>query len=482
MTTAIYLQNGLCPQNRRVMQVAPATVRSLAPDWPTPFVAFVDGQPVLRVDWELVIEDDQALAFVDVAAIPQGGGGGSDPLRMVLMLAVMVYAPQLGYLAFEGGAIGAAAALGSTGLAAFNAGMVFAGMALVNAIAPPPKPTSAMQAASLAAPSPTYTLQAQGNSARLDAAIPEHFGYLVAYPEFAAQPYAEFVGNEQYLYQVLCIGRGSYEIGDIRVEDTPISSFADITYEVVEPDGALTLFPIAVVTSVEVSGQELLTSTVVGPFVALAATLEATYIGVDFVCPRGLYHVNSGTGALETMTITVLIEAQQIDDVGAPLGSWTTLATTTYSAATTTPQRYSERFAVAAGRYQVRVTRTDTRQTDPAYGHEIAWAGLRAYLPDTRIFGDVTLLAMRLRASNNLSMQASRKINVLCTRKLPIWNGSAWSALTATRSPAWALAYACKQAGLTDAQIDLAGLLALDATCTARGDYFDARFDNFLSW
>jgi len=46
MTTVVYLENGLCPQNRQVMQVAPTSIRALAPDWQIPFVAFVDGQPV----------------------------------------------------------------------------------------------------------------------------------------------------------------------------------------------------------------------------------------------------------------------------------------------------------------------------------------------------------------------------------------------------------------------------------------------------
>jgi len=165
MTTVVYLENGLCPQNRQVVQVPPASIAQLAPDWQIPYVAFVDGQPVLRAYWELVIEDEQSLAFVEVGAIPQGGGGGgsSDPLRTVLMVAVMVYAPQLAaQMSF---AMGGGMVLGSVGgLAAMQAGVMLVGMALVNAVAPPPKATSAQQAASLAAASPTYSLQAQGNT------------------------------------------------------------------------------------------------------------------------------------------------------------------------------------------------------------------------------------------------------------------------------------------------------------------------------
>lgn len=546
MSTVIYLQNALCPAQRRIEQHH-GSIASLAPQWDMPYVAFLDGQPVLRAQWELVPEDDQSLAFIDVNALPQGGGkGGSDPLRTVLMIGVMIYAPQLG--ALMGGSLFGAVGGISTGV--WTAGFMMVGQALVNAIIPPPKPTSAQQTASLAAPSPTYSLQAQGNSARLDDSIPEHFGRHVAFPDYAAQPYSEYSGNEQYLYQLLCVGRGEYDIEAIRIEDTPIASFDEIDTEIIQPGGALTLFPANVISSVEVAGQDLpcrtatysqsgTTVTVtlaahgfaagkvvyvdytsgtavdgsftvvsaptadtftltaagslttsgnvtvslwVGGFIASAAGTQANYIGLDFVMPRGMYYANDD-GSLSNVNIVVTAEARTVDAAGAPTSGWTTLGTPVYNAGTTTPQRLSERYSVASARYEVRARRVDVEMTDTRYGHDVAWAGLRVYLPDGRNFGDVTLLAMRLRASNNLSMQASRKVNVIATRKLPVWNGSTWSAGNlSTRSPSWAIAYACKQVGLTDAQIDLAGLLALDSTCVGRSDYFDARFDNFLSF
>jgi hypothetical protein len=413
---------------------------------------------------------------------------------------------------------------------------------LINALLPPPSAsTSANQAAALAAPSPTYNLAAQGNSARLDAAIPEHFGRMMAYLDLASQPYVEYAGNEQYLYQLFCLGRGEYSIEALRIEDTPIASFDEITYEVVPPGGSLSLFPANVITAPEVSGQTLdclsgtyagntITATghglatgknvYLGPsgggagtyavvtapdantftvsglsgsgtisvspwlggFNANGSGTSANTLGLDMVATRGLYHANTTTGGLDNVSIQVAAECRPIDDSGNPTGAWASLASPTYSGATTTPQRYSLRSGVTPGRYQVRARRVDVKQTDSTYGHEIVWASLRAYLPDTGNYGDVTLIAMRMKASNNLSMQASRKVNVIATRKLPIWNGSAWSAKTATRSIAWAAAYACKQLGLTDAQIDLAGLLTLDTTWAARGDTFDARFDNFISF
>jgi hypothetical protein len=512
-------------------------------------VAFVDGRAIVRAEWDLVLADDQVLAFIDVAAIPQGGGGGgSDPLRTVLMLAVLVMAPEIG--AFMGPGMFGAGVLGMSA-GAWTGVAMFAGMTLVNAILPPPKPTSPQQAAALAAPSPTYNLQAQGNAARIDAAIPEGFGRMDAFPDYAAQPYQEYAGNEQYLYSLLCLGRGEYSIESILIETTPITSFDEVTYEVVAPGGSVTLFPTNVTSSSLVAGQSLsciagtysqsgttvtvtavahglaigkvlyvqatggtgvtgsytvasvptldtftyvastslttsgtlLYSPWVGGFIANDSGTTANYVGIDFAAIKGLYYANDD-GSLATMGTYLRVEARTVDSVGAPLTSFVQIGTTFhYTGATTTPQRYSQRIGpLTFARYEVRVCRIDLEQLGTRYGHALVWAGMRGYLQDTRTYGDVTLIAMLMRATNNLTAQASRKINVIATRKLPVWNGTTWSANTATRSIAWAIVYACKQIGMTDSQIDLAGLLALDSTWTGRGDYFDGRFDNFLSF
>ena len=591
MSTVIYLKNAMSPVGRKVLETEAKSIGELAPtDWQRPFVAFMDGEPVLRAEWELVLEGEHTLAFIDVAAIPQGGGGGSKAVLAMVLIAALVY--------FSGGmAAGLYTSMGGTFVAA-NAGMVIAGMqvgvmlvgmALVNAILPPPKPTSAQQQAALAAPSPTYSLGVQGNSARLESAIPEHFGRHIAFPDFGAQPYQEFAGNSQYLYQLLVIGRGMYSVESVRIEDTSVSAFEDISYEIKGPNQPVTLFPVNVVTSLEVAGQQFvavngtytssgLNVTVtsaahglatgvsvfvdflasagvliggtwtegylindgsywvpgryvpvydippspnaadgtyvvtvvdantfsltassavnvsgnctiapwVGGFIAAAADTTASYLGFDFICPKGLYYATDD-GTLSQVALQVKADARPVDAAGAATGPWVEVLSRVYVGATTTPQSNSERVSVSGGRYQVRARRVDVEQTSTRYAHSVSWAGLRSYLKDTRTFGDVTVIALRMKASNNLSAQASRKINVIATRKLPVWNGTVWSDITnpadtGTKSIAWALAYACKQVGMTDQQIDLPTLLTLDAVWAARGDEFNGRFDNFVSF
>jgi hypothetical protein len=451
------------------------SLRNLAPRTTLPVICQLNGQWISRKAWARRVQDGDTVVFYQCLQ----GGGGSNPLKMILMLAVAVFAPYLGSAILG---INGAAALGSVGVGLFNAAIGIVGSMLVNALIPAPKPTQAQQSASLAAGSPTYSLGAQGNSARIGQPIPVIYGRMQIFPDFAAMPYVEYAGNEQYLYQLFCIGQGEYEIEAIRVEDTPISSFSEITYEVVPPGGSVTLFPTSVITSGEVAGQEALTSTALGPFVANAAGTLANYLAIDVVMPRGVYYAND-SGGLNSVSISWTVEAQAINDLGVATGSWFTLGSHTYSAATTTPQRLSYKYKVPEARYQVRLTRTDTKQTGSRYGHELDWAGLRTYLPGAQTYGDVTIVAMRLRATNNLSSQAARKINMIVTRKLPVWHPLVgWSSgKVATRSIAWALADIARAqygAKLPNARIDLQGLYDLDAVWSARGDTLNCVFDS----
>lgn len=166
-------------------------------------------------------------------------------------------------------------------------------------------------------------------------------------------------------------------------------------------------------------------------------------------------------------------------------GGWSVLASETHTAADNNTIRKSYRYPVAAGRYEVRSRRLDNKDTDARAGHEVRWGALRAILTDRPDFGAVTLLAVKMRATDNLSQRSSRLINVIVTRKLPVWSeAGGWTAPQPTRSIAWAFADACKAeygAKLADSRIDLKALAVLDAVWASRGDTFDAVFDSSMT-
>lgn len=517
-STVVYVKHALVEQSRIVAEFKNMSIADLDPGWDRAYIAILDGVAILREDWaSTYIAEDKILIFIDAEAIPQGGGGGgSNPLNTILMLAVVVAS------IYTGGAAGAAIFGAYNGYAA--AGILVAGSMLVNAIAPPATTSISNNATNNSSASPTYSIQAQGNSARVEGAIPEHFGRHMFYPDLAAQPYQEFHNNEQYVYILLCLGRGYHYIENIFIEDSPIDNFEEVNLEVIDPYGYTNLFPGNVTTSVEVVGQELETGNTIGGFVANPAGTVTTTIGLDFIATQGLFYAKDD-GSLSAVSVKVQPEARLIDDEGNPLGAWFFLGPLTwvpdrtarsnrlfvdasdgetlfnrstgrvtavetgawedyhiYSAATATPQRYSEKYVVPSGRYEVRVTRLDTKQTDTRYGHTFTWAGLRAYSPDDRTYGDVTIVGIRMQATSQLSGLSSRKIKVISTRKLPIWDGSYWSAPTATTSIAWAYTYICKQYGLTDSQIDLSNVLSLNSVWASRGDECNGRIDSFISF
>ncbi len=464
--------------HRKIQQVTRRTrIRALAPRTQQPHICLLNGKALLRAGWRRRLKDGDVVAFV---ALPQGGGDGSNVLAAVAMIVVTIFAPYAsGVMAGAGPGFTAAVQAGLQGTAALvTAGIQMVGAMLINALVPPPKMPAAMN---MPSPSPTYSLGAQGNSARIGQPVPVVYGRHLIYPDFAAQPYTEFAGNEQYLYQLLAIGQGHYDIEAIRIEDTPISSFEEIDVEVVPPGEAVTLFPTNVVNSIEISGQEINHGSYLGPFVALAEGDQASELAFDIVLPRGLYYAND-KGGLNQVEVKFRLEAQRIDDEGNAQGDWIDLGEQTVKAATTTPIRQSYRMTVPLGRYQCRVTRTTAKNNSTRVGNDLSWAGLRAYLPGNQRYGDITLVAMRMRATNNLSQQASRKVNLIVQRKLPVWSpDSGWSEPQPTRNPAWALADIARAkygARLADIRVNLEALYQLSKVWDERRDRFDMVFDS----
>lgn len=483
-SAVVLLRNPFQPSQREVMVAHPnQTIRQWMgtqgiAEFDQPTVCIKNGTPVLRADWA-VTPIDGVVLFITLPQGGGGGGGGKNPLRTVLMIAVMVVATVYG------GPLGASLGFsGNLATAVGSAIIMTAGSALVSALVPlptPNMPSFAGSGGSLAQPSPTYSLQGQGNYARLAQPIPVVYGRHLVYPDLAATPYGEYQGNEQFLHQLHCIGLGEYDIEQIRIEDTPMSSFEEVTYQIVPPGSAVTLFNPDVVTAPEVAGQELLAGTWTGGFAINPADSEVTHVGIDILLPRGLYYANDA-GGLDSRSASWKVEARAIDAEGDSVGDWFMLGSESLTAATTTPQRRTYLYPVAAGRYEVRATRLDGKDTNSRAGHEVRWGEARGYLAGGVTFPDnVTLLAIRMRATDNLSQRSSRLINCIVTRKLPVWSvESGWSAPLPTRSIAWAFAdilRASYGAKLPDARIDLAALAQLDQVWASRGDQFDGVFD-----
>lgn len=110
--------------------------------------------------------------------------------------------------------------------------------------------------------------------------------------------------------------------------------------------------------------------------------------------------------------------------------------------------------------------------------------GIRTKLTAVNKYGPYTMLAVTLKETVAGVLDTSDTINVIATRKLHQWSGSAWTGPTTTRSIAWALAdiwMATYGASRPYSKLDLDTLLTLDTLWTSRGDTFDGVFDSSIT-
>lgn len=435
-----------------------------------PFVVVRNGQPVLQAQWSSRIKKGDNLSIIH---LPKGGGGGSNPMQIVMTVALAVAA------AYTGGAVGAAYGIGWG--AAASAAVMIGGTLLLNMFFPPETPSPMDMNREKA--SPTYSLTAQGNTARLLEAIPVLYGRFRTFPDLASSPYSETVGNEQYLYQLFCITQGSMEIEKLQVDKDDFATYGEIQYQVVNPGEKVTLFPDNVITSIAVSGQEMTAQQMFGPFAVSAPGVEVNHIAVDLSWPGGAYYMND-QGKFNSSTVQMQFEYQKIDDNGNALGQWEILVEKGYTFSTSTPQSVTEKVAVALGRYQVRGIRTTPANSDNKEQNKTTWTALRGYAQSHHDYGDVTLLAVIMKATNNLNQSTSRQINVIGTRKLPVWDPvNGWSlAPQPTKNPAWAAADILRNSTygrrLPTSRINIQELYRLSQVYDSRGDEFNGVFDS----
>jgi len=328
---------------------------------------------------------------------------------------------------------------------------------------------------------PVYSLTGRRNKNKLGLPIEVSYGKTRMWPSFAAAPFTQYSGNDQFLYQLFCLGQGFFTINNTFIEDTPISQFQEIEIQFAQPGEQITLFPDNVETSSEVGSIELPGTNEagagpVGPFVANSSGTLANILEVDITLPQGLYF-QGDDGSLSANEVFVNISAQEIDDLGDPIGSPILFPIFTKILNTNTPQRFTISNAVSPGRYEMTLNRTDPVNTSHRSAEKVVWERMRAFLPSTKDYGNVTMLAVRARSSNNLNNRSQNRINVDATRELVSWDkpSQTFNPRAPTSSIVWAFydVFTAIYGGqLSDDFIDLDGLYDLDQIYIARNNFF----------
>jgi hypothetical protein len=350
----------------------------------------------------------------------------------------------------------------------------------------------AVQRMTTPAADPVYSIGTAQNSARLSEPVPAIYGQIITTPDLASQPYTYYENNEQYLCQILCIGAGEYQIDEVLIGETPADQVAAGTFQYwVYPESKHTrkmgvIFNDTtvmenVVTSSEVSDHEISATgaTTAGWFMVCAPHLTVNRLSLDFIWPSGLYTMNSTNGAIQGNSVQLKIWYEQVDAAGVASGI-IGQHTFTVSRSTNTPQRQTESIDVAPARYRVKVDFLSGVSTSSYDIKNTHWAALKGRVPDlaTPVYGPVTLLVTKTKATNGISNDASSRIRAKVTRKLaPLGVG----APVATKSPADAyydiLANTDYGARCAADSIDSAELSTLKAHWGAEGE-FNAAFSS----
>jgi hypothetical protein len=384
-------------------------------------------------------------------------------------------------------------------------------------------------------PSQVYGIAPPKNGVRLGQPIPVIYGSVICMPDFAAQPYTFFEGNEQYLHALLCVGLGDYDMTEMLLGPTSASTLDPgiVTPRVYLPAAHGGAFGVIegqtrvrenVVTSPAVGGQELVAlnaggalipstwfwslsgfartasfpggvdlsgkSTTAAKLAALPASpalgtavfctlgfdgstyTSGTYtakaynpalpqepgalippptysqagqekwlgyfstckpgqhgalLELDFVFPGGLY-TGDASGNLANCTVALAVEAQPINDAGVNAGTLQTFAPS-FTAKDNTPLRYTVSYPVPSGRYKVRAKRTTNADLKVSTADHVQWAGLKFQLDPppvgTPVYGNVTLIAVVMKATNGVANDAASSMRFRVTRRLaPLGSGA----------------------------------------------------------
>lgn len=456
-----------------------ATLYETFGDLPVNVFAQVDGEVWSREDWSTPLPAD---GVVTLYANPEDDIG-----RAVAIIAVAVLA------AYTGGA--AAAAFGGVGTttgalagAAASAAVTLAGNLAVNALIPPASPE---QAGAVPSPNVRQSLTGTRNQTDPYGVVPRVYGNPRWYPKLAANPVTEIAGNDQYLRMLLCLGYGPLEVagrrvgagyarlnqstnvGDaIRIGETEIGQYDDVEWEI-GTASQLSLdyadideeaVGVALSPNPDYEDDVWVYDGVSATRTTASNTKE---ISLDLVFPQGLFSINSKGSTSETK-VEFRIEYR-------PTGSDSWIVKDSawiIDGPTKDTKRVNRRWKVSQGQYDVRVTRNRSfHGGKQAVYSDCQWSVLRSVQPGPAYKGDHVLLALRIRATDQLNGVIDQ-LNVKTQAVLRVYNGSSFS-LQATSNPAWAYldALTGEQVGrpVSDGQIDIASIREWALFCGTQG-------------
>ena len=392
------------------------------------FSVCVAGTPIPMNDWVSTFPSSGQL--VTIRCIPTGGDSGKSFLQIlvgVVIIAAALFIPGL------------APALVSA-LVSVGAGLIANG--IFGLIFPAPD----LSLPETETPGRVSSLTGVRNRANPNGTIPRVFGKHRLYPSFAAVPYTEIVGEDQYLICLFCLGYGPLTLSEFKIGETDLSEYDEVEYyehhthagdaynlKIYEAD----VFEEAIGASLE----DFSATNNPNSFTVRTTTEDVERISLDFVYPQGIIHLNDrGKPQDYTMGVSVWYRKH-----GTTQWLRSSAGSTDITKATRTLQRQNVSFRVPKGQYDVGVTRSvvfrdvDQDSEDRIfYSNIIQWGVLRSFkkTPPIRTTKNLVLIEMKIRASDQLNGTLN-SFNCIAEAHLQTYDGSIWT-VNKTKNAAWA--------------------------------------------
>lgn len=371
-------------------------------------------------------------------------------------------------------------------------------------------------------PRTVYSLTGGRNQLRMGQPFAEPVGRLRIYPDLVQESYTQMeqtggipgtysytlsgtkitsyaerlawsVEYNQYLYFLGIIGVGEYDVEGVYIDNTPILDYLGTDYNIIPPGGSPTLVPRVVWTCGETANAEIDTDWLT--YSVSAPGTITRLIEYDLTFPAGLVRYDD-EGDSYKKAVHVITEIRAINSAGecpGPEYDWQTLESIIFYSDSKEVFRISRQLSVPwsdQGRYQFRIRRTISPSTDSKVLEKTTLTGLKAYGDYHGDYSNaagmgLTLIECKIKATDQLSGDASSRINVIATRKLlPVTATGFGPIPIATRNIADFCAYAVTayNGGRQDESIvDWASLYELRESWETSEYYFDYKFTDRTS-
>ena len=335
--------------------------------------------------------------------IPAGGGGGSNPLQMVAMVALValsISAPfmigSIGGAALSTGGFFAGGTLTAAG-SALAGGIMIGGSMLMSAVFPAPKPSLGQGLGQNALDqSATYGWQAQRNPTAQGGVIPIVQGTVTDVTPFQLCTYISTDGDKQYFNGLYAVAEGTLDdIFDVKIDGNPASNYDNV--RITKRLGTFDQTSIPEFSQVVQESAVGVKLTEEWHTITLSGT-GLSKLGIGINAMQGLGYAND-SGSLDPVTVTV--EVQYCLESS---GEWEALATLTLSDARRSAVMKYEEFDVdrVAEPYKLRARRA-SGPTGDRYISDVYWEYYHEVITDDFHLPGTALFAIWAMPTESLS-------------------------------------------------------------------------------